>query len=73
VLPDYQTFDDLKDGSWIQKAFVCRYKGEPLITHYCQGKIDEDSVVRCDQVIGDVERRREFYRLMLEYLAEPRP
>jgi hypothetical protein len=65
--PNYRIFDDLsKPGGWVQKAHVCRYEGEPLITHYCRGKLEMPELHVCDQVPGDRERREEFARVVLE-------
>jgi hypothetical protein len=73
--PDYETFDDLEKGtwpenhgqsSWIQRAFVCRYKGKPFIRHDAQNKLFLDWLGACDRIPMDKERLREYARLILE-------
>jgi hypothetical protein len=68
VCPEHELFGDLNDGSWVQKAFVCRYQGVPLITHYCQHKLFLDWLSQCDQIPLNAERLSQYARLILECL-----
>lgn len=73
--PGYRVFDDLQEGtfpenrgqsSWIQHAFVCRYEGKPLITHYARHKLFLDWLGMCDRIPLDKERLREYAALITE-------